>query len=103
MYTCINFQLFQLLNDPLILFCDEPTTGLDSCNALGIIQKLRDRTVSEKLVMVTIHQPSSQLFEYFTHVILLTNGEIFYNGTKEGIATYFQRLLLITSVIRKAI
>ncbi|GJQ68199.1 hypothetical protein Trydic_g10750 [Trypoxylus dichotomus] len=84
----------ELLNDPLILFCDEPTSGLDSSNAIAIIQKLKNRVLNEKLVVVTIHQPSSQIFDFFSHVILLGDKEIVYHGTKDEIADYFASLNL---------
>nr|QEO19124.1 brown [Limnogonus franciscanus] len=64
----------QMLNDPGILFCDEPTTGLDSFNASSVIEQLRTLAARGKTVICTIHQPASGLFDMFHSVYLLMSG-----------------------------
>jgi len=71
----------QLVNDPPILFCDEITTGLDSYSAAHVINTLRRVARSGKIVICTIHQPASGLFDQFQEVILLTNGRLAYQGS----------------------
>lgn len=71
----------QLINDPPILFCDEITTGLDSYSAAHVINTLRRVAHSGKIVMCTIHQPASGLFDQFKEVILLTDGRLAYQGS----------------------
>lgn len=60
----------ELLTKPTILFCDEPTTGLDSFGAqqlVGTMQSLVQQRGTT--IMCTIHQPSSQLFSMFQQVL----------------------------------
>ena len=42
-------------------------------------------------VLATIHQPSSQLFQLFDRVILLSEGRTIYNGPPIGVKPYFER------------
>ena len=65
----------------LLMFLDEPTSGLDSGAAFNIIRFLRKLADSGQALLVTIHQPSSVLFEYFDELILLkSGGRIVYHG-----------------------
>ena len=65
----------------LLLFLDEPTSGLDSGAAFNIIRFLRKLADSGQALLVTIHQPSSVLFELFDELILLkSGGRVVYHG-----------------------
>lgn len=81
----------QLINDPPILFCDEITTGLDSYSAAHIVNTLRRVAHSGKIVICTIHQPASGLFDQFQEVILLTNGRLAYQGSVSLVNNFFQK------------
>ncbi|XP_022169227.1 protein scarlet-like [Myzus persicae] len=81
----------QLINDPPILFCDEITTGLDSYSAAHIVNTLRRVAHSGKIVICTIHQPASGLFDQFQEVILLTNGQLAYQGSVSLVNNFFQK------------
>jgi len=81
----------QLINDPPILFCDEITTGLDSYSAAHIVNTLRRVAHSGKIVICTIHQPASGLFDQFQEVILLTNGRLAYQGSVSLVNDFFQK------------
>lgn len=89
----------QLINDPPILFCDEITTGLDSYSAAHIINILRRVAHSGKIVICTIHQPASGLFDQFQEVILLTNGRLAYQGSVDLVNDVFQKYGLIIILI----
>ena len=39
--------------------------------------------------MFTIHQPSSDIFESFDHLILMNKGRIMYQGPVEAVDEYF--------------
>ncbi len=66
----------------LLLFLDEPTSGLDSAAAFNIIRFLRKLADSGQALLVTIHQPSAVLFEYFDELLLLkSGGRVVYHGS----------------------
>lgn len=66
----------------LLLFLDEPTSGLDSAAAFNIIRFLRKLADSGQALLVTIHQPSSVLFEQFDELLLLkSGGRVVYHGS----------------------
>lgn len=87
---CLKMDL-QLISDPLMLFCDEPTTGLDSYSALVVLQKLHTIAFSGKIVLASIHQPSSQLFHYFNNITLVAEGKLVFQGTKDEAKSFFER------------
>ncbi|XP_026731650.1 protein scarlet-like [Trichoplusia ni] len=82
----------QLLNDPPILFCDEPTTGLDSWGAAAVVSRLRKLAIGGKLVICSVHQPASGVFELFHQVVLLANGRTAFHGTIEQADEFFASL-----------
>lgn len=78
------------------MFLDEPTSGLDSGAAFNIIRFLRKLADSGQALLVTIHQPSSVLFEYFDELILLkSGGRVAYHGElgkdSRHLIDYFER------------
>ena len=58
----------------LLLFLDEPTTGLDSQGAFNIVRFLKKLALSGQAVLCTIHQPNSVLFGMFDRLLLLQRG-----------------------------
>ncbi|PKA54463.1 ABC transporter G family member 8 [Apostasia shenzhenica] len=71
-----------LLRDPAILLLDEPTSGLDSSSALLLVRSLRRAAASPRrtAVVLSIHQPSSQLLSAFDSVLLLCRGSVLHHG-----------------------
>jgi ABC-type multidrug transport system ATPase subunit len=63
-----------MLTDPGILFCDEPTTGMDSFSASSVVEQLSRLSQRGKTVICTIHQPASGIFDMFHTVYLLVPG-----------------------------
>jgi len=79
----------EVLFNPSLLFCDEPTSGLDSFMAEEVVREMRKIADSGRTVIGTIHQPSSQVFEMFTHLILLAgSGRLAYLGRREEAVRY---------------
>ncbi|RDW59497.1 ABC transporter-2 [Coleophoma cylindrospora] len=65
----------ELVSRPRILiFLDEPTSGLDGQAAYNIVRFLRKLADVGQAVLVTIHQPSAQLFAQFDSLLLLAKG-----------------------------
>ncbi|XP_069704890.1 protein scarlet-like [Periplaneta americana] len=82
----------QLLTDPPLLLCDEPTSGLDSYNASIIVKKLNQLSSRGKVVICTIHQPPSGIFETFSHVLILAGGRVAFHGDVLGAKRHFNGL-----------
>ena len=72
----------ELLARPRVLFVDEPTTGLSDQAAAMVIRCIRKVTRSmEMATVITIHQPSSEVFEAFDKLLLLRRGgRVAYHG-----------------------
>uniref|UniRef100_A0A1I8NMU7 ABC transporter domain-containing protein n=1 Tax=Stomoxys calcitrans TaxID=35570 RepID=A0A1I8NMU7_STOCA len=79
----------ELLNDPVILFCDEPTTGMDSYSAQQLVQTLYELAKKGTTILCTIHQPSSQLFDMFNNVLLLADGRVAFTGSPQNALEFF--------------
>lgn len=80
----------ELLTQPAILFCDEPTSGCDAYNAQKIIETLQLLAVKRNTaVLCTIHQPSSELFAMFDQVLFLAEGRVAFFGDPEEAIDFF--------------
>ena len=69
----LNIAL-ELIREPSILFVDEPTSGLSSNDSEHVMLLLKELVLKGKLIMVNIHQPSSNIFKLFDRLIILDNG-----------------------------
>ncbi|KAI6171456.1 ABC transporter domain-containing protein [Aphelenchoides bicaudatus] len=71
----------ELLDNPPLLFCDEPTTGLDSSMAESVVNLMRSLASSGHTIICTIHQPSSAIFGKFDKAMFLASGRLAYFGS----------------------
>uniref|UniRef100_A0AC34FVZ7 ABC transporter domain-containing protein n=1 Tax=Panagrolaimus sp. ES5 TaxID=591445 RepID=A0AC34FVZ7_9BILA len=81
----------EVLTDPSILFCDEPTSGLDAFMAKQVVKALQDLAKEGKTIVLTIHQPSSQIFNMFNKLCLMALGEIVFLGPPKKAAGIFKQ------------
>jgi ATP-binding cassette subfamily G (WHITE) protein 2 (SNQ2) len=58
----------------ILIFLDEPTSGLDGQAAFNTVRFLRKLSAAGQAILVTIHQPSAQLFAQFDKLLLLAKG-----------------------------
>lgn len=79
----------EALTDPPLMICDEPTSGLDSFMAHSVLQVLKKLAERGKTVILTIHQPSSELFEMFDKILLMAQGRVSFLGTAGEAADFF--------------
>ncbi|KAF3442679.1 hypothetical protein FNV43_RR16596 [Rhamnella rubrinervis] len=83
----------EIITQPHVLFLDEPTSSLDSASAFFVIWALRNIAHDGKIVICSIHQPSSDVFNFFDDLVLLSGGETVYFGKQNGSEDHFLRCI----------
>src|SRR5438105_360407 len=84
----LNIGLDMIGSADVYLF-DEPTSGLSSKDSEHVIEIIRSMA-HNKIIIVTIHQPSSKLFQMFHKAILLDKGgQLVFFGTPTEMLRYF--------------
>ena len=80
----------EMLLNPSLLILDEPTSGLDSTAAHRLVATLQ--TVAKKAaktVVMSVHQPSSQVYQMFESVMVMCDGRPIYFGKGSQAMAYF--------------
>jgi len=72
---------------PSILLLDEVTSGLDSTTAMMMIRTLRALSRRGRIVLLTIHQPSSRAFMGLDRLLLLRSGELVLSTPVHNLST----------------
>jgi ABC-type multidrug transport system ATPase subunit len=86
----LNIAL-ELIREPAVLFLDEPTSGLSSADTEKVINLLKEQTLKGKLIVVNIHQPSSDVYKLFDRLWLLDKGGYpVFDGNPIDAVTYFK-------------
>ena len=84
----LNIGLDMIGSADVYLF-DEPTSGLSSKDSEHVIEIIRGMA-HNKIIIVTIHQPSSKLFQMFHKALLLDKGgRLVFFGTPSDMLRYF--------------
>ncbi|MGZ5538145.1 MAG: ATP-binding cassette domain-containing protein, partial [Chthoniobacterales bacterium] len=84
----LNIGLDMIGSADVYLF-DEPTSGLSSKDSEHVIEIIRGMA-HNKIIIVTIHQPSSKLFQMFHKAILFDRGgKLVFFGTPNDMLRYF--------------
>ena len=86
----LNIAL-ELIREPAVLFLDEPTSGLSSADTEKVVLLLKEQTLKGKLIIVNIHQPSSDVYKLFDRLWLLDRGGYpVFDGNPIDAITYFK-------------
>jgi ABC-type multidrug transport system ATPase subunit len=87
----LNIAL-ELMREPSILIVDEPTSGLSSQDSEIVMSLLKEQTLKGKLVIVNIHQPSSDIYKLFDRLLILDKGGFpVYYGNPIDAVVYFKK------------
>ncbi|KAI8911168.1 P-loop containing nucleoside triphosphate hydrolase protein [Gorgonomyces haynaldii] len=83
----------ELVAAPLVVFLDEPQTGLDASSALQIVEMLDAISRIGITVIATLSNTRNQVLQSFDEVIMLTsNGGVAYFGPTEEAKDYFMSI-----------
>lgn len=82
----------QMLANPSVLFLDEVTTGLDATSAFQLVRTLKYLTSKGRTIIITIHQPRSEIWGLFDRLVLLAEGQSIYSGPVSASIPHFERL-----------
>ncbi|XP_015898189.3 ABC transporter G family member 32 [Ziziphus jujuba] len=79
-----------LVGPARVLFMDEISNGLDSSTTYQIIRYLKHSTRAlDATTVISLLQPAPETFELFDDVILLSEGQIVYQGPREAVLDFF--------------
>ncbi|CAB9496630.1 Putative white-brown complex homolog protein 30 [Seminavis robusta] len=79
----------ELATKPSIMLLDEVTSGLDSHSAAVVMEICRVVAREQQVAMLlSVHQPNSEVFEKMDTCILMHNGRFMYQGEASGMMDY---------------
>ncbi|KAK4271295.1 hypothetical protein QN277_020006 [Acacia crassicarpa] len=82
----------EIITRPKLLFLDEPTSGLDSAASYYVMSRIASLNIRDgiqRTIVASIHQPSSEVFQLFHNLCLLSSGETVYFGPASEANEFF--------------
>jgi len=80
----------ELVVRPSLLMLDEPTSGLDATTAQSLMATLKELAALGHSVAVVIHQPRTEIYNMFDHLLLLSKGHVIFDGKPSKARTYLE-------------
>lgn len=80
----------ELVNNPPVIFLDEPTTGLDIVAMKHLVEVLQLLARGGRTVVCTVHTPSASLFQQFDHVYVVSAGNCVYQGAAHQLVPFLE-------------
>jgi ABC-type multidrug transport system ATPase subunit len=102
LYTrkCVNIAV-EMLRNPFILCLDEPLTGLSYSDAKRLMNLLKEEVYSGKLVVMTVHLPTLEIYKFYDKVWLVDyDGHLIYSGEPKNVYSYLNNTGLIPYHLR---
>jgi ABC-type multidrug transport system ATPase subunit len=88
----------QLVTDPALLYCDEPSTGLDAFTTRNLCETFAAVAARGRTVVCTLHQPRADVLGLFHATLLLSKGRALFFGPTAAMAPHFAALGFICPV-----
>ncbi|CAA6672703.1 unnamed protein product [Spirodela intermedia] len=75
------------------LFMDEISTGLDSSTTFQIVNSLRQSVhILNTTALIALLQPAPETFALFDDIVLLSEGQIVYQGPRDNVVEFFESM-----------
>ena len=75
------------------LFMDEISTGLDSSTTYQIVNCLKQTIhILHGTAVISLLQPAPETYNLFDDIILLSDGQIVYQGPREDVLEFFESM-----------
>ncbi|XP_073114916.1 ABC transporter G family member 36 [Elaeis guineensis] len=75
------------------LFMDEISTGLDSSTTFQIVNSLRQSIhILGGTAVISLLQPAPETYDLFDDIILLSDGQVVYQGPREHVLEFFESM-----------
>ncbi|XP_010244008.1 PREDICTED: pleiotropic drug resistance protein 2-like isoform X2 [Nelumbo nucifera] len=75
------------------LFMDEISTGLDSSTTFQIVKFMRQMVhIMDVTMVISLLQPAPETYELFDDIVLLSEGQIVYQGPRENVLEFFESM-----------
>ncbi|KAK9871012.1 hypothetical protein WA026_009972 [Henosepilachna vigintioctopunctata] len=85
----------EMLNNPAVIFLDEPTTGLDDVACSQCIGLLKLLAELGRTVICAVHTPSAKLFSIFDNVYIVSQGQCVYQGYGPSVVPFLASIGLV--------
>ncbi|KAJ3692072.1 hypothetical protein LUZ60_012422 [Juncus effusus] len=80
-----------LVGPTKVLFMDEISTGLDSSTTFQIVKCMQQIVhLGEATILMSLLQPAPETFDLFDDIILLSEGQIVYQGPRDFVVDFFE-------------
>ncbi|KAG5539776.1 hypothetical protein RHGRI_020105 [Rhododendron griersonianum] len=75
------------------LFMDEISTGLDSSTTFQIVNSIKNSShILQGTFVISLLQPAPETYDLFDDIILLSDGQIVYQGPRENVVEFFEHM-----------
>lgn len=75
------------------LFMDEISTGLDSSTTFQIVNSIRQSIhILQGTALISLLQPAPETYDLFDDIMLLSDGQIVYQGPRENVLEFFEHM-----------
>ncbi|RLM85200.1 ABC transporter G family member 36-like [Panicum miliaceum] len=82
-----------LVGPARVLFMDEISTGLDSSTTFQIVNSLRQSIhILGGTAVISLLQPAPETYNLFDDIILLSDGQVVYQGPREDVVGFFESM-----------
>ncbi|XAR64952.1 Iron-chelate-transporting ATPase [Bertholletia excelsa] len=82
-----------LVGPAKVFFMDDISTGLDSSTAFHIIKYTRQMVhIMDITMIISLLQPAPETYDLFDDIILLSEGQIVYQGPRENVLDFFENV-----------